>query len=250
MTNGKQYKAEVIGSDQASDICLLKIDEENLPYVRFGDSDDILIGEWAIAFGNPFGLFDINEKPTVTVGVVSATGMNLGASQNRYYVNMIQTDAAINSGNSGGPLVNAVGELIGLNTLIYTAQGSTGSVGVGFAIPVNKVKRVIDEIKNDGKVDREFWTGLSIQSVDEGIAKYYGLTSQRGAIVTLVQKGSPAAKSGIEVYDIIIGINGYKINDENTLIGVLQEFRTDDVIEVHIVRDKKNIVKMMKLEKR
>jgi len=250
MTNGKQYKAEVIGSDQASDICLLKIDETNLPYVRFGNSDDILIGEWAIAFGNPFGLFDINEKPTVTVGVVSATGMNLGASQNRYYVNMIQTDAAINSGNSGGPLVNSIGELIGLNTLIYTAQGSTGSVGVGFAIPINKVKRVIDEIKSDGKVDREFWTGLSIQSVDEGIAKYYGLTSQRGAIVTLVQKGSPAATAGIEVYDIIIGINGYKINDENTLIGVLQEFRTDDEIEVHIVRDKKDMTLRMKLSKR
>ncbi len=135
MTDGTPYEGKIIGTDQSTDLTLLKIEAEDLPYIRFGNSDDIIIGEWVIALGNPFGLFELNDKPTVTVGVVSATGMNLGASQDRYYVNMIQTDAAINSGNSGGPLVNSLGELIGINTLIYTAGTSAGNVGVGFAIP-------------------------------------------------------------------------------------------------------------------
>ena len=158
LTDGREVSAKIIGTDPVSDICLLKIDGKDLPYIKLGSSDDLMPGEWVIALGNPFGLFNVNDKPTVTVGVISATGMNLGMANDRYYVNMIQTDAAINSGNSGGPLVNAIGELIGMNTLIYTAQGSSGNVGVGFAIPVNKIKKVVDELKKKGKVDRDFWT--------------------------------------------------------------------------------------------
>lgn len=250
LTDGSQYEAKIVGSDQVSDICLLKIDAENLPYIKLGNSDDILIGEWVIALGNPFGLFDINDQPTVTVGVISAKGMNLGAANNRYYVDMLQTDAAINSGNSGGPLVNAFGELIGINTLIYTAQGSSGNVGVGFAIPVNKIKRIIKELKENGKVDRDFWTGLSIQTIDPSIAKAYNLKSSRGVIITQIAKNSPAYKAGLQVYDIILGINNFKVNDENTLIGILQEFRPGDVIDVKILRDNHNLVKKMKLERR
>jgi len=250
MTNGKQYNAKVIGTDQTSDICLLKIDATDLPYVVFGNSDDIMIGEWVIALGNPFGLFNVNDKPTVTVGVVSATGMNLGSSENRYYVNMLQTDAAINQGNSGGPLVNSIGELIGMNTLIYTAQGSSGSVGVGFAIPINKIKRIVDELKQSGKINRDFWTGLSILTIDEQMAKTYNLKSSRGVIITGIAKSSPALKAGLKVEDIILSIDNYMINDQNTLIGILQEYRNGDEIPVNILRDNNEMTVKMKLEKK
>ena len=251
LTDGTQYEAKIIGSDPISDICLLKIDAKDLPYIRLGNSDDILVGEWVIALGNPFGLFDVNDQPTVTVGVISAKGMNLGSLNNRYYMNMLQTDAAINSGNSGGPLVNALGELIGMNTLLYTANtGSSGNVGVGFAIPVNKIKKVVEELKTNGKVNRDFWTGLSVQTIDPSIAKVYNLKSTQGVIITDVAKNSPALKAGLEVYDIILAVDNIKVNNENTLIGVLQEFRTGDTIDFKILRDNKKLIKKMKLEPR
>ncbi len=249
LTDGSQYNAKVIGTDHASDICLLKIDAKNLPYIKFGNSDDIMIGEWVIAFGNPFGLFDINDKPTVTVGVVSANGMNLGSADNRFYVNMLQTDAAINSGNSGGPLVNSLGELIGMNTLIYTAQGSSGNVGVSFAIPINKINRVTQELKEKGKVERDFWTGLKILTINEQLSKTYKLSSSRGVIITEVQRNSPAQKAGLQVGDIVIGVNGFRVNDETTLGGIIQEFRTGDTIDVKVLRDDKQLIIKMKLEK-
>jgi len=249
LTDGTHYNAKVIGTDHASDICLLKIEAKNLPYIAFGNSDDIMIGEWVIAFGNPFGLFDINDKPTVTVGVVSANGMNIGAVDNRFYINMLQTDAAINSGNSGGPLVNALGELIGMNTIIYTAQGSSGNVGVSFAIPINKINRIISELKSKGKVERDFWTGLKIMTLNEQIAKANKLSSSRGVIITEVQKNSPAQKAGLQIYDIIIGLDGFRVNDENILGGLIQEYRTGDIVDVKVLRDDKEMVLKMKLEK-
>jgi serine protease Do len=206
-------------------------------------------GEWVVALGNPFGLFDINDKPSVTVGVISATGMNLGAADNRYYVNMIQTDAAINSGNSGGPLVNAIGELIAMNTLIYTAQGSSGNIGVGFAIPINKVKKVVEELKTKGKVDHDFWTGLSVLTIDESLSKTYKLKAARGVIITQIEKKSPAQKAGLQVEDIITGINDFRVNDESTIIGIMQEFRAGDEISIRIIRNNQKLVKIMKLEK-
>ncbi|MCX6170671.1 MAG: trypsin-like peptidase domain-containing protein [Ignavibacteriales bacterium] len=249
LTDGSQYNAKVIGTDHTSDICLLKIEAKNLPYIKFGNSDDIMIGEWVIAFGNPFGLFDINDKPTVTVGVVSANGMNLGSADNRYYVNMLQTDAAINSGNSGGPLVNSLGELIGMNTLIYTAQGSSGNVGVSFAIPINKISRVTKELKEKGKVERDFWTGLKILTINDQLSKTYKLSSSRGVIITEVQRNSPAQKAGLQPGDIVIGVNSFRVNDDITLGGIIQEFRTGDTIDVKILRDNKQLTIKMKLEK-
>lgn len=249
LTDGRQYNAKVIGTDRSSDICLLKIDAQNLPYVEFGNSEEIMIGEWVIAFGNPFGLFDINDKPTVTVGVISASGMNIGSANNRFYMNMLQTDAAINSGNSGGPLVNALGELIGMNTIIFTAQGSAGNVGVGFAIPVNKINRVVKELKGKGKVERDFWTGLKILTINEQIAKANKLNTSRGVIITEVEKNSPAQKAGLQIYDIIIGVDKSRINDENTLGGIIQEYRTGDTIDFKILREDKQLIKKMKLEK-
>ncbi len=250
LTNGKHYSARVVGTDPVSDICLLKVDAENLSYIPLGNSDNIIIGEWVIALGNPFGLFEVNDQPTVTVGVVSASNMNLDPVNERYYLNMIQTDAAINGGNSGGPLVNSLGEVIGVNTIIYTAGGSQGSIGLGFAIPINKVKRIISELKDRGVIDRSFYTGLSVQNIDNAIANYYNLESTKGVIITRVVKDSPAEDAGIEVGDIITRIDDYRINNDKTLIGALQEFRTGQTVKMYLLRDGKELTKNLRLDKR
>ncbi|HLT24827.1 MAG TPA: trypsin-like peptidase domain-containing protein, partial [Ignavibacteria bacterium] len=160
LTSGETVDARLIGKDPVSDVALLKIEKTGLSYLRFANSDNVLIGEWAIALGNPFGLFEINSKPTVTVGVVSATNMKVFSQQNRVYSNMIQTDASINSGNSGGPLLDANGDVIGMNTIIYTGGGyGQGSIGVGFAISINRVKEIMDELRENGSIDRNFNVG-------------------------------------------------------------------------------------------
>lgn len=250
MTNGEHYPAKLIGSDQTTDICLLKIDQKNLPYVTFGNSDDIMIGEWVIALGNPFGLFELNDKPTVTVGVVSATGMNLEPIENRYYLNMIQTDAAINSGNSGGALVNSIGDVIGMNTLIFSPGGMQGNIGLGFAIPINKVKKIISELKEKGKVDRDFNIGMGIQSIDDGIAQYYKLKTTKGVIVTQIINNSPAAKAGLKPGDIITKIDDFSAGNENIVKGIFAEFRSGQTINLHILRDNEVMNLKMKLEKK
>ncbi|HEX9828826.1 MAG TPA: trypsin-like peptidase domain-containing protein, partial [Bacteroidota bacterium] len=249
-TNGEKLKAEIVGTDQLTDICLLKVDAKNLPSVTFGNSDEILIGEWAIALGNPFGLFEINDKPTVTVGVISSTGMNLGRSDNRIYKDMMETDAAINSGNSGGPLVNSAGEVIGMNTLIYSGGRTDTFVGYGFAIPINKVKKVVAELRAKGKVTRDFWTGFESQSVDARVARYFGLTKVEGIIVSDVAANSPAEKSGIKVGDIILEANDTKVNAEQDLIGALVDARAGDTLKMKVYRDKKTIDVTLKLERR
>ncbi|HKB87807.1 MAG TPA: trypsin-like peptidase domain-containing protein [Ignavibacteriaceae bacterium] len=249
MTNGKHYKAKVVGSDPITDICLLKVDASDLPYEILGNSGDVMIGEWVIALGNPFGLFEINDKPTVTVGVISSTGMNLEPINNRYYINMLQTDAAINGGNSGGPLVNSEGEVIGMNTLIFTGgNGSQGSIGLGFAIPIDKIKRIISELKENGKIDRDFDPGMRIQTIDEQIAKYYSLDETRGVIITQILPDSPAKRAGLKVGDIIVQVENYRINDDQTIIGVFQEFRKGQTVTLNILRDNKPMTVQMKLE--
>ncbi len=250
LSNGKHYSAKRIGTDITTDICLLKIDAKDLPYIPFGNSDDILIGEWVIALGNPFGLFEISDKASVTVGVISATGMNLTPVDNRYYLEMIQTDASINQGNSGGPLVNSIGQLIGMNTLIFTAEGSSGNVGIGFAIPVNKLQKVIKELKKNGVFERNFWTGLRIHSIDEGIAKYYKLDDTKGVIITDIVKNSPASKAGLQVGDIIREVDGSKINNYETLKGVLQNYKTGETISLTVLRNNEYINIKMNLERR
>ena len=248
LTNGKEYKAKLIGSDQSTDICLLKIEGTDFPYVKFGNSDNNMIGEWAIAFGNPFGLFTLNDKPTVTVGVISSTGMNLEPLDNRFYLDMIQTDAAINGGNSGGPLANSIGEVIGMNTIIYT-NGGAGNIGLGFAIPANKIRKIVAQLKEKGKVDRNFDVGLNIQDINDGIAKYYKLKSTRGVIVNQVLPNSPAEIAGIKDGDIIIQLDKYLINNQQTLIGAFQQFTTGETVTIKILRNNKELTKQMKLEK-
>jgi serine protease Do len=249
LTNGKHYNAKVVGSDLVSDICLLKIEGENFPYLTLGNSQDVIIGEWAIALGNPFGLFELSNKPTVTVGVISAVGMNLNQVQNRFYLNMIQTDAAINGGNSGGPLVNALGEVIGMNTIIFTSGGSEGSIGLGFAIPVNKIRNIIKELKEKGKIERDFSTGLNVQDIDENIRKALNLESTKGLLVTRVQRNSPAARAGIKEGDIIQQIDDYSVDNEQMIVGVLQEYRTNQTINLKVLRDDKPLTIPLILEK-
>ncbi len=249
LTDGRQYKAELIGSDLTTDICLLKIDGEDLPYVRFGNSDDIMIGEWAVAIGNPFGLFSMTDNPSVTVGVISALGMNLTPLEARYYMNMIQTDASINQGNSGGPLVNSVGQMIGMNTIIYTAQGSAGNVGVGFAIPINKIKKIVEELKKNGSFDRNYRTGLRIQDIDKKIADYFDLSRAKGVLVREVEGGSPGEAADIKEYDIITAINGLRVDNSEVLLGLLKEYKAEEFVTFTILRDGNKITRRMKLEK-
>ncbi len=248
MTNGEKYKADLVGTDQVSDITLLKIDAKNLPYIKLGNSDDVITGEWVVAFGNPFGLFDISDKPTVTVGVVSATQMNLRSQEGRVYRGMIQTDAAINSGNSCGPLINTLGEVIGVNAVIYTPN--QGSIGLGFAIPINRVKGIVAELRKSGKVEREFWTGLEVQDVDARVARYFGLEKAEGVIVSDVKKGSPAARAGFRVGDIITTVNGERIIDEPSLVGVIDDAKAGDMLQVKVLRDRAVVPLSLKLEKR
>lgn len=248
MTNGEKYKAELVGSDRTTDIALLKIDGKHLPYLKLGNSDDVIIGEWVIAFGNPFGLFDRNNKPTVTVGVVSTTNISLQAQEGRSYRNMIQTDAAINSGNSGGPLVNSLGEVIGVNAVIYTPN--QGNIGLGFAIPINRVKAVVAELKRSGKIEREFYIGFEVQDVDQRVARYFGLDRAEGVIVSNVYRRSPAERAGLRPGDIIFEVNGEPVPDQSTLISILEESRVGDTLRLKVLRDRRVMELTMKLEKR
>jgi len=248
MTSGEKYEAQLVGSDMLSDIALLKIEGKDFPFLPLGSSDDVIIGEWVIALGNPFGLFEVNDQPTVTVGVVSATAMNLRAQEGRVYRGMIQTDAAINSGNSGGPLINSLGEVIGVNAVIFTPN--QGNIGLGFAIPINRVKTILDALKRHGKVEREFWTGLSVQAVDRRIARYFGMDQVQGVIVTRVVENSPAARGGFRVEDIILEARGERIDDEYTLIAILDEAQEGEEIPLTVVRSGKKVELKLRLERR
>jgi serine protease Do len=237
MTDGKTYSARLIGTDQVSDVALLKIEGNDFPYLKLGNSDDVIIGEWVIALGNPFGLFQMNDKPTVTVGVVSNADVNLRAGQEgeeRIYRGMIQTDAAINSGNSGGPLLNTLGEVIGMNSVIWTPN--QGNIGLGFAIPVNRVKRIVAELKTNGKVERDFWVGMQVQTVDQRIAQYFKLDKAEGVIVTEVERGGPADKAGFRPEDIIVEANGERIYDDTSLYGIVYDAHAGDTIQLKVLR--------------
>ncbi len=204
LRDGTTYAATLVGADEANDLAVLRISARNLPVATLGTSDQLLIGEWAIAIGNPFGFIIGNSEPSVTAGVVSATGRNLlGRSEgNGAYVGMIQTDASINPGNSGGPLVNAVGEVIGVNTSIYTPSG--GSIGLGFAIPINRARRIVDDLLEHGSVRRP-WIGEKLRAVASDNPRDV-VTS--GVVVQSVVPGSPAARAGLQPGDQLVRARG------------------------------------------
>jgi serine protease Do len=240
-TSGKQFDAEIVGTDKTSDVTLLKIDGKNLPYISLGNSDDLNVGEWAIAMGNPFGLFEINDKPTVTVGVISNTNVNLGLQENRNYRGMIQTDAAISSGNSGGPLLNAAGEVIGINSTIYsTAQGmqGAGSIGLGFAIPINKVKTIVEDLKKGRTIDRATGDlGMRVMPLNDELKQYFNIKGDDGVVVTDMLKNSPAAKAGLEVGDLILSADNERIRSWESLLSVIAEKRAGDVVSLKVLRN-------------
>lgn len=250
MTDGEHVEAEIVGKDSFTDIALLKINKTGLPFIKLGNSDDAIIGEWVVALGNPFGLFEVNQKPTVTVGVISAAGMKLNSNENRFYRNMLQTDAAINSGNSGGPLVNSIGEVIGMNTLIYTGNSMAGgNIGLGFAIPINKVKRIVDRIKKDGKIERNYDIGLRLQTVDKNIAQYFKLKEYvTGAIIVSVDKNSAAEKEGLKPEDIILAVNDEKIGGDSDFWGIILDMNLGDKIKLKILRSGEEIEKEFELK--
>lgn len=253
MTDGSRRQAKIVGSDRLTDIALLKIEGENFPYIEFGNSDDLIVGEWVIALGNPFGLFELNDKPTVTVGVISAIDRDWGRTQEgRLYMDMIQTDAAINSGNSGGPLVNSLGQAIGMNTFIFTGSSyQQGFIGIGFAIPDNRIKTVVNEIKTKGGINRDYWLGIvDGQDLNPYIIRALGLKVKKGLIITRIEKGSPAQKAGLQEEDVVVELNGQKIESRNDFINALagMDLKVGDELEFTVVRVDKEMKFKVKLE--
>jgi serine protease Do len=235
--NGEdEFKAKVIGADPLSDIAVLQIEaEETFTPVKFGDSDKARIGDWVIAIGNPFGL-----GGTVTSGIISARNRSIGLSR---YEDYIQTDASINSGNSGGPLFDMNGDVIGINTAIL---GRSGSIGIGFSIPSNSAKIVIDQLIEFGETKRG-WLGVRIQEVTQEIADIEKLDKPRGALVASVAENSPSEKAGIKSGDIILEFNGEPINEMKELPMIVAKTAVGKNVEVKIWRDKKEISKTVLL---
>ena len=232
----KEYKAKVIGSDPYMDIAVLKIEtKDQFKPVNFGDSDKARVGDWAVAIGNPFGL-----GGTVTAGIISARNRDINLTR---YDDFIQTDASINQGNSGGPLFNLKGEVIGINTAII-APGQSGSIGIGFAIPANAASNVIDQLIKFGETKRG-WLGVRIQEVTKEIADVEKLKKPQGALVASVGENSPADKAGIKAGDIILNFDGKKIDTMRTLPKVVATTEVGKSVELKIWRNKKLISKRL-----
>ena len=252
LLGGKSYEAQVIGVDNPSDIALLKIDDDDLQNAELGDSDQLIVGEWAIALGNPLGLFDVNHKPTATAGIISGTNMDFGVKDaGHVYQDMIQTDASINPGNSGGPLVNALGEVIGISTFILTGSNySSGSIGIGFAIPINRVKEVAKDLKQYGKVERSYTTGIHVQPIDPKLQKYLRLPSLEGVIITDVENRSSGEKAGLRVGDVILKVDGKKINSANDILRTIDEglYKVGDKVNLQILRESRSFELQLILE--
>ncbi|MFZ5467546.1 MAG: DegQ family serine endoprotease [Pseudomonadota bacterium] len=224
----REFPAKVLGLDERTDVAVLKIEASGLPTVRLGDSDRLQVGEWVLAIGSPFGL-----DFTATQGIVSAIGRNL---PDESYVPFIQTDAAVNPGNSGGPLFNPRGEVVGINSQIYSRSG--GYMGLSFAIPINTAMQVADQLRKTGKVTRG-WLGVMIQPVDADLAKSFGLDRPRGALVAQVQPGSPADKAGLKAGDVILAFDGRPIDDTAQLPARVGATEIGKRAEVQVLREGK-----------
>ncbi|MGD9045132.1 MAG: Do family serine endopeptidase [Desulfobacterales bacterium] len=222
----KVYEAEIIGRDPNTDIALIKIQsDDHFAVVKIGDSDSLKIGQWVVAIGNPFGL-----ENTVTAGIVSAKGRILESGP---YDDFIQTDVSINPGNSGGPLLNMDGEVIGINTMIFA-----GGHGIGFAIPINLAVNVVAQLKESGEVTRG-WLGVSIQDVPNDLAEYFDIEEHKGALVADVVSGDPADKAGIRPKDIIVAVNGQKVENSRELLQLVAGLNVGETAAVKVLRDGK-----------
>ncbi len=228
----REVKGTIVATDPPSDLAVIKVDPNGLATVALGNSDQLSAGEWVVAIGSPFGL---HLNHTVTAGIVSAVGRSSVMSRNNFE-DFIQHDAAINPGNSGGALFNLDGELVGINTAIATDGFSRANAGVGFAIPINMVKRVMEDLISDGKVTRG-WLGVQIQDVDEGMAKALELDDRNGAIISQVIQNSPAEDAGVKEQDVIIEVDGEKVNDSSNLKNLISSGRPNDKTKLTVIRD-------------
>ncbi|HZA53415.1 MAG TPA: DegQ family serine endoprotease [Candidatus Udaeobacter sp.] len=227
----QEYEAKVVGRDAKTDIAIIKINAKtNLPAASFGDSDRVEVGEWVVAIGNPFGL-----DSTVTSGIVSAKGRHIGQGP---YDNFIQTDASINPGNSGGPLLNLRGEVIGINTAIFSRTG--GNIGIGFAIPVNLVKELLPQLRGKGKVTRGY-LGVLIQKVTPEIAESLGMEKSTGALVANISKDGPAEKAGVKVGDVIVEFDGKEVKDSGDLPIIVARTPVDKKVRMKVLRERKEV---------
>lgn len=225
LTDKREYRAKVIGADKRTDIALLKIDAKGLPKVTMGDPDKLRVGEWVVAIGSPFG-FD----SSVTAGIVSAKGRTLPQDN---FVPFIQTDASINPGNSGGPLFNMNGEVVGINSQIYTRSG--GSMGLSFAVPIDVANQVVDQLRTSGKVTRGR-IGVTIQELTLELAESFGLSKPNGALISNVEKNAPAEKAGIEVSDVILKFDGKQINNSTDLPRIVAAVKPGSRVMVELWR--------------
>ncbi|MBR0567544.1 DegQ family serine endoprotease [Azoarcus sp. L1K30] len=225
----REFKAKVVGTDKRTDVAVLKIDASNLPVVRIGDADRARVGEWVVAMGSPFG-FD----NTVTAGIISAKARRL---PDENYVPFIQTDVAINPGNSGGPLFNLDGEVVGINSQIYSRSG--GFMGISFAIPIDVAMKVKDQLVKHGRVQRGR-LGIAIQGVDKDLAQSFGLPDARGALIASVEPGSAADKASLKPGDVILGVDGNRVGDSADLPRIIGDLRPGTRIKLDVWRDGKN----------
>jgi serine protease Do len=227
LSNRDEYDAKLIGVDPKTDVALIKVKpREELPTMHMGDSEELEVGDWVVAIGNPFGL-----AATVTAGIVSAKGRVIGAGP---YDDFIQTDASINPGNSGGPLLNTHGDVVGINSAIFSRSG--GSVGIGFAIPINLARHVVDELREHGKVVRG-WLGVSVQDLTPALAQSFGLDHPRGALVVDVMADGPGAHAGIERGDVISEYNGTPIEDSHQVPALVAETKIGEIAQVKVLRN-------------
>ncbi|HOE91525.1 MAG TPA: trypsin-like peptidase domain-containing protein, partial [Candidatus Cloacimonadota bacterium] len=237
LPDGREVDGRLIGVDSVHDIAVVKCNEKNLPVAMLGRSDDLIIGEWVIAVGNPYGFLMKDSKPSVSVGVISAINRNfVQKNDGKVYKGMIQTDTAINPGNSGGPLVNINGEVIGINSFILSESG--GSVGIGFAIPIDRVKKITEELIKYGQI-REAYFGFKVQDLTPMIVSYLNLKSSDGVIVSAVDKAGPAIKAGLIKGDVINSINGAVINNTNDAELAVSDISPGDKVKINIIRDGK-----------
>ena len=238
--------------DKLTDIALIKINVIDFDAVKFGDSDSLIIGEWVVALGNPLGLFDISNKSTATVGILSGMSMDFGQKESgRVYQNMLQTDASINPGNSGGPLVNVLGEVIGLNTFIMTNSNyNQGSIGIGFAIPSNQVIDIANQLKKYGKIDREFSTGIHVQPLDGMMRKYFNINGDFGVIIKEIDMGSSGYRAGLLIGDVILKVNNIYVKNITDIFKIIEEglYQVGDFIVLDILRNNQEIKIKLQLD--
>ena len=232
MRDGKTFPAKILGSDETNDLAVVKINASGLPVAKLGNSDNLLIGEWAIAIGNPYGFLLGNSEPSVTAGVISGTGRNLVArgEGSAAYFDMIQTDASINPGNSGGPLVDADGDVIGVNSSIYSTSG--GSIGIGFAIPINRASRVVEDLLEHGAVRRP-WIGVKLRATGTDNVR---AAIANGAVIGTVVPGSPAAKAGLQPGDIIVQEGNRQVHNQFDWEAALLDLRVGQPANLRIRR--------------